>query len=309
MTFHFIRPLWLLLFIPLIYCGYLLYQEKKPLKAWSHICDAHLLPYLIRNQDVSQKAKKELSLRLTLGSLMILALAGPSFFNLPVPHYEPIHPHVLLLDLSPSMLKTDIKPNRLNRAKFKLHDLFLEKNTGLMGLIVYTEEPFVASPLTQDTKTIASLLDELTPEIMPIDGLRLDRALGEAQKLIQQSGSSHGDILVLTGEAPTARDFSYAKKLARQGTHVSILPFSTSSAHAKIFTAFSEQGHGSTLTLSNTATDIKAWLNQSKHHETFQASQNNDIPLWRDDGRFLLLPTLLLFLLLFRRDLPKRGKA
>ena len=308
MTFHLIRPAALLLLVPLIYLGTVLYRKNKPLHAWSLVCDAHLLPYLLHNNALTPQTKKGHALRLVIAGLMILALSGPSMFHLFVPHYEPIRPQIILLDLSENMLKTDLKPTRLSRAKFKLHDLFKQKNTGLMGLIAYTEEPFVASPLTHDTKTIASLLDDLKPDIMPIDGSNLQAALVEAATLIKQSGSSTGDILVLTGEAPTTRDIDYAKKLARQGLHLSILPLRQSGLQSESFEAFSAQGQGDALSFTDDSSDIKHWLNRAKHQETYRASLNNSLSLWRDDGRLLLIPTSLLFLMLFRRHHPRRSK-
>ena len=307
MTFHLIRPAFLLLFIPLIYLGFVLYRQKKQSTPWSMVCDAHLLPYLLQNNTLTKQTKNEHALRLVLAGLMILALSGPSMFHVSVPYYEPIRPQVILLDLSENMLKTDLKPTRLSRAKFKLNDLFQQKNTGFMGLIAYTEEPFVASPLTNDTKTIAALLDDLTPDIMPVDGLNLQAALEEAATLIQQSGSKTGDILVLTGEPPTKRDIDYAKKLAQQGLHLSILPLCKATTDTPLFEAFSSQGQGYALSFSDDSSDIKRWLNRSKHRETYRASLNNDIFFWRDDGRLLLIPITLLYLMLFRRHHPSRS--
>ena len=302
MTFHFIRPLWLLLFIPLIYLSIQYFRKTTTSKNWATVCDAHLLPYLMLSQGNTQSAKKNHAINMIIAILMILALAGPSVFRLPTPHFETIHPHVLLLDLSENILKTDLKPNRLTRAKFKLHDLFAQKNTGLMGLIVYTEEAFVASPLTHDTKTITALLDELTPDIMPVEGSRLDLALKEAQTLIKQSGVPNGDILVLTGTPPTQRDINYAKDLAKRNTHVSILPLRQTSEVSDAFKQLAVAGNGNILSFSDSAADVQNWLNKSQKNELFRTNQESGIPLWRDDGRILLIPAALLFLTLFRRQ-------
>src|SRR5262249_23313441 len=155
-------------------------------EAWASICDEHLLNHLL-----VEKGRSTRYLFLFLfGSLfsLIISLAGPAWIQVPAPTYKQIQPRVILLDLSEAMLESDLSPNRLSRAKFKLHDLFKLPDIGQLGLIVFTGESFVASPLTDDAQTVDALLDSLSPDIMPVEGHRLDRALEEAKKLINQAG-------------------------------------------------------------------------------------------------------------------------
>ncbi len=298
---HFLRPIWFFALIPWLVLFYYLVREKALPEAWRGVCDPHLLPHLIQKESLGAKKRALLCL---LGALffMILSLTGPAFKKQPAPTFHAIHPRLILLDLSADMLNTDIKPNRLTRAKFKLHDLFQSQDAGQFGLIVYTGEPFVVSPLTLDAQTIDALVNQLDPSIMPVAGNHLVDALKEAKKLIAQSGVGYGDLLVITGTAPSQAAISMAKKLSKANLETSVLaliPPKTKNTAA--FRAFAQAGKGQMLRFTHTDKDIKAWLKQASPDERLQADIMQSIPLWRDDGRWFLIPALLCLLPVFRR--------
>ncbi|NCT57578.1 MAG: VWA domain-containing protein [Legionella sp.] len=298
---HFLRPDWLLAIIPLAALGVLMLRQKSAGRAWQTACDAHLLPHLLDTQSQNPRQRAVLYL-LGAALCMILALAGPSGTKLPVPIYEYLHPRVLLLDVSHESLTRDLKPDRLTRAKFKLHDLFQHQDKGQFGLIAYTEEPFVVSPITHDAQTIDALIDPITPDIMPIDGLNLERALQDAAHLIQQTGAGPGDILVLTGTAPSQAAIKTAKKLAAQHIYTSILPLTTTTNQSARFNQFAQAGHGLSIPFKNTTQDLDTWLNYHAFERSLKAKDHESMPMWRDDGRWLMIPALLLLLIAFRRD-------
>jgi Ca-activated chloride channel homolog len=297
---HFLRPEWFFALIPLVLLGYVLLQKQAIPHAWKLACDKHLLPHLIKTEGLGAQKRAYINL-LAAAFFMILSLTGPAGEKLPTPTFHAVHPHLILMDLSQDMLKKNIEPNRLTRAKFKLHDIFQHPNKGQFGLIVYTSEPFTVSPLTFDAQTIDALIDQLNPSIMPVAGMNLADALTEGAQLMKQSGVSYGNILVLTGTPPSTRAIQAAKKLAGKQIHTSILPLTTSKAHRTAFHAFSKAGDGQTIAFTNTDKDIKQWLAEDTHRDTFQENLNDTIPLWRDDGRWLLIPALMLLLPIFRR--------
>lgn len=300
--FHLIRPFWLLTLLPLLAFATTMLRRNPNLSAWNEVCDPHLLPYLIKTKP---QAKRQLSLlALLLSALfMIISLSGPSWSRFPVPTYQPIQPRVLILDMSEAMLEQDLQPNRLNRAKFKLHDLLVtRKESGQFGLVVYTGEPFVAAPLTDDSQTIDALLPMLLPDTMPVDGHRLDTALNEASKLFTQAGFNHGDILVLTARAPSSEDIDAAKVLDAEGIHVSIMPvLNRTQALNPLFERFAKSGGGLLIPMTDTSDDLKRWLQATHTHQVFAADLNNEVPVWRDQGRWFIVPALLLLLPVFRR--------
>lgn len=299
--FHFLRPFWWLAIIPLCILINLLWNKKPRLQGWDSVCDPHLLTHLIHNQSTTTKYHSSwLYLFLSL-FFIILGLTGPSWSRLPVPSYHPAEARIFLLDLSEDMTNTDLSPDRLSRAKFTLQDILAKKGVGQFGMIAYTSEPFIVSPLTEDGLTISALLPSLTPDIMPIQGQNLPQALQEATKLLEQAGFTQGSILVLTGETPSQQAINIAATLAKQGIVSSIVALRKPSGLNPLFTQFAQAGEGELLPVSPNSTDIDHWLSITSHKTQFNPSKNDLIAVWRDEGRWFLLPALLLLLPVFRR--------
>lgn len=297
--FHFLRPLWLLMILPLLGLFLILWQRKNKLHAWSEVCDPHLLEELLQRKGQNQHKSALLCLFFSI-LFMILSGAGPAWYKLPVATYKPIQPLVLVLDMSDHMMANDLTPNRLSRAKFKLHDLFARKDVGQFGLVVFTSEPFVVSPLTDDGQTISSLLSSLTPNIMPVSGQNLSSALHEASSLIKQAGYDQGQILVLTSDSPSNEAIALANKLSKSGVYSSIMPVKADKNLNPLFQQFADVGGGQLVPFTLNSSDMDKWLNASNNNQ-FALNKDNDIPLWRDEGRWLLIPALILLLPSFRR--------
>ena len=303
--FHFLRPWSFLILIPLVVSFWRLNRMNFQLKAWSAICDQHLLSHLVHYSGKSTRSRALMLLFISI-FWIIFSMAGPTWSKFPVPSYAPIMPRVVLLDLSDAMSENDLSPNRLTRAKFKLHDLFSQENSsakiGQIGFIVFTSEPFVVSPLTDDAKTIDSLLESVSPAIMPVNGYRLDLALEDAAKVLEQAGFRQGQLLVLTAETPNAAAMTVAQHLADQGIITSVMPVrAKKNANDSLFKALASSGGGLELTFSDNSSDLQAWLRQKNGDQAFQFSQKDNIPIWRDEGRWFLIPAFIFMLPVFRR--------
>lgn len=298
--FHVLRPWWFLACLPLLLLMLGLLQQRLTSYAWSKVCDAHLLPALLHHRGRTSRA---LALSLMSGSMlcMIIALAGPTWSKNKVPTYQQLKPRLILLDLSPAMLAQDLTPDRLTRAKFKIHDLLMHRNAGQYGLMVYADEPFVVSPITDDAQTIDVLLDSLTPSMMPVEGNRLEMALDEAKLMLTEMGIGFGEILVLTAQTPSAAAITAAKNLASQGYHLSVIPLHQDTTSLSAFTSLAKAGSGEMLRFTDSSHDIDKWLALEHKSAQYQLHRQEDIPLWRDEGRWFLIPALLLLLPVFRR--------
>ncbi len=202
--FHFLRPLFLLL-IPL--CWWLVWRlrQNQGSGPWRRFISAGRLPLLLEGG--SRQNPLPLVLLALAGSLACLALAGPSWQRLPVPTASDEAPLVILFDLSPSMLARDVPPDRLTRARLKVTDLLRARQDGQTALIAYAGTPHRVSPLTDDARTIESLLPALHPALMPVAGSQVESAMEMALQLLESAGSSNrGHILAVTdGIAPEAQ--------------------------------------------------------------------------------------------------------
>lgn len=298
--FHFLRPWWLLLLLPLLSLAIILWRQRPKLHSWAEICDPQLLDHLIQHTGKNKRINSVLFIVIS-AFFMIISLSGPTWYKLPVPTYRPIMPRVLVLDMSEHMLETDLSPNRLSRAKFKLHDLFSHKDAGQFGLVVYTSEPFVVSPLTDDGQTISSLLSSLTPDIMPVKGQNLESAMAQASDLIKQAGYKQGQILVLTADTPSNAAMEMASKLAKEEIYSSIMPIRANKDLNPLFERFAKEGDGELIMYTPDSSDLEHWLATTSKEEVLAISDTDNIPLWRDEGRWFLIPALMLLIPAFRR--------
>ncbi len=193
--FHFIRPLWLLALVPL-FMLWLAKSKSQDRTQWHQVIPPHLAQALLE-QPV--KLKKRLSLSLAfIWLLSVLALAGPTWQKIEKPVFQIKRASVILMDMSLSMRATDVKPDRLTKAKFKAIDLASAIGDGEVALVAYAGDAFTISPLTPDARNLTALIPSLTPEIMPEKGSYPLLGLEQAERLLQQAGYVKGDIFWIT---------------------------------------------------------------------------------------------------------------
>lgn len=287
--FHLLRPWALLALIPFI----LLFIFRKSIhnySTWSKVCDSHLLPFLIKKNQTTGKKINNILLFLSL-LFQIIALSGPTWTKLPLPSFKLMSPYVFLLNMSSDMENNDLSPNRFERAKFLLSDLLRQKNTGFYGLIAYTQQPFVVSPITEDAQTLLALLPELSFDILPVNGDNLPSALVAGKKLIKQSGFASGKIWVLTSSPITGEAINKASELlSKEDIEVSVIP---------IIPHWNPTQGINEIPMNEALTVLNQQLNQ-KSVSNYQISEDL-IPQWKDQGRIFLIPALALLIPLFRR--------
>jgi len=190
--FQWLRPVWLLGLIPLLFIVVYWFRKRAGYSAWQSTVDEHLRAYVIDgNSAISRRAP----LVLFAGwALAVVLLAGPVWEKQDVPVFQAVQAEVILLDLSRSMLADDIAPDRMTRARFKLADLLAQSEGRQVGLIGFAERPYVISPITEDTGTIEAFLPSLTTGIVPVQGSRLDLAIARAVTLLEHWPARSGYI-------------------------------------------------------------------------------------------------------------------
>ncbi|MDH3645440.1 MAG: VWA domain-containing protein [Gammaproteobacteria bacterium] len=322
---HFLRPLWLLAFIPLAAALVWLLGRRPGLRRWANVVDAHLAPHvLIGGATVASRLPAAIAG--VAGSLAILALAGPAWQKLPQPVFANQNALVIVMDLSSSMNTQDIKPSRLERARFKVADLLERRTEGQTAMIVYAADAFVVTPLTDDVATIGSQLSALTPELMPSQGSRTDVALQKAHELLLQAGRKRGDVLLVSDGADPDRAGAVVGRLVADGFRVSVLGVGTESGGPVPGQGgFIKQSDGSIViaTLDSAAlravatrgggiyqdlgADDRDILRIGSILEAVQPTQASERELtadvWREEGPWLVLFLLPLAALVFRRGI------
>ena len=322
--FHFLRPLWLLA-VPLVWWMVFMLRKKWWQKGdWDREVDSHLLEFLATSP--SQHKRKLLPWVMCLaGTLLLLSLAGPAWQKKPQPLIKKSQARVLVLDLSFSMLATDVKPTRIDRVRFKLEDLLNNFSEGETALVGYAGDAFVITPLTHDANTISSLLPGLHPNIMPVPGSRADLGVELASDLLSRSIGSQGHIILVT-DGIEESEISAIKNAA--GTNeFSILAVGTEAGspialkaggflkdrngaivipklNLKPLSKLANQVNGELTLLSPDDRDV----NQIIAAETSEGSYTEDeqkrtSDKWNEEGPWLLLIVLPLTAMLFRRGI------
>ncbi|CAN1600696.1 tetratricopeptide repeat protein [Pseudomonas mediterranea] len=191
---HWLRPAFVLL-LPLL--GWLLWQlwhRQRRVGRWQMILPPAFHAVLLSGG--SGRESRLPWIALGLGWLLIvLALLGPSWARVEQASQKPADPLVVVLELTPEMLATDVPPTRLEQARRKLLDLLHNRSDAQTGIIVYAGSAHTLVPLSDDLSTSTNLLEALAPSIMPQSGHRADLAINKAMALLDQGGLGHGRIL------------------------------------------------------------------------------------------------------------------
>lgn len=195
----FLRPNMLFLFILIVPILLLLKRNHTRVNSWSKICDAHLLSALKVNSQ-GMRNNSMLYMLTVIWILMVICLSGPSWQSIQYPVSKMSDTVVIVLNLSDSMSSVDITPSRIKRAQFKIKDILNKFNNRRYGFIVYAKEPYVVSPVSNDINTLNVLIDQVGPSMMPVQGNNVVLALNKAKQLIESSGVSGGNILIITDE-------------------------------------------------------------------------------------------------------------
>jgi Ca-activated chloride channel family protein len=322
--FHWLRPYWLSLLIPAVLISYLLYRHEKTRSAWQQLIDPELLLPLLQGE--INTPRKTFALLTLLGwFLFTIALAGPSWEKLPTPVEKHDTALVILMDLSPSMLASDVKPSRLIAARHKIMDLLKLRQEGYTALIGYSGDAHIVSPLTDDTQTVASLLNVLEPAIMPIDGSNVEDALGQALQLFQNAGYAQGNILLVTDGITAEAQENAERILAGKNFTLSIIGVGTETGapipdaqngfvkdkqgnillpqlHAEQLLALAHTVHGNYSALQLNESDIRALADDKQLLAQAKTRKSEkEFDSWRDRGALLCLALLPLLLCAFRR--------
>ncbi len=296
--FHFMRPLWLLcLFLP-FFLSFRIWKSEQIQSSWAKVCDEHLLKFLLV-KGTSKQRKRPYFLAVLISVLMIIALAGPTWQKTENPALKVNNPVILALNVSSDMWAKDVTPSRGERSKLVAHDLLETLKTSEIGLLVYSREPFVITPLTEDVTMVDNLLPIVSPQIMPENGDRLDRAINLAVERMQQAGYYSGNIVVLTSDVGERFDAALEAALdaSQHGFAVNVIKMSEMPNDKLQMIA--DKGKGVLLNYKENMDVLTQKINDTYAKEMKQSE--NLQAVWEDFGYYVFWLPALLMLYYFRR--------
>jgi Ca-activated chloride channel family protein len=138
---------------------------------------------------------------------------------------------VIAMDVSKSMLATDERPNRLERAKQEVRRLRAAGRADRFALIAFAGRSYVLTPLTTDEGALDLYLENLDPSIVGQPGSAIAPALRQGTELLLASKSSADRALVLLTDGESFEepgDLEAAARYARENeVHVVAVGFGT----------------------------------------------------------------------------------
>ncbi|QQS37511.1 MAG: VWA domain-containing protein [Ignavibacteriales bacterium] len=105
---------------------------------------------------------------------------------------------IICLDVSYSMMAEDIKPNRMEKAKFQIANLIKKLKGDRIGLIVFSGAAYVQIPLTTDYSAANLFLSAVDVSSVPQQGTSISSAIALATKSFDQKTETEKAIIVIT---------------------------------------------------------------------------------------------------------------
>lgn len=194
--------LWLLLLLPMIGAGYWWWKSVQIKKRKAQF-DDRLVEQLRRNYWSRGDVVRLIGF-LFAALFFIVALAGPKI-GTEVREVQRTGLNLMVaLDLSRSMNVQDVRPSRLDKAKFEINRLVNRLRGDRIGLLVFTDEAFNQAPLTTDYSAMRLFLDIANTDQMPNSGTNFTAALSRAaeafESMERHQGAANVLLLVADGE-------------------------------------------------------------------------------------------------------------
>ncbi len=202
---------WLLLILPLVAIVIFMHRRRTirlaqliSSKVWETVIPGHK----------PKRNRRCTILRLLALFCIGIALTRPQWGS----YWEKIQHRSLdilvVLDTSKSMLATDIKPNRLQQAKWAVRDFVKHLKGDRIGLIAFAGSSFLQCPITIDYAAFTMMLNDLYAGIIPRGGTAIAQALKTAEESFDKDSEADRVIILITdGENHVGDPLHIAKQL------------------------------------------------------------------------------------------------
>ncbi|GHV10362.1 membrane protein [Bacteroidia bacterium] len=161
---------------------------------------------------------------LVCAGLFILVIAGPQFGS----KLESVKKRgievMVCLDVSNSMLSTDVSPTRLDKAKQILSRLVDDLNNDKFGLIVFAGDAYIQLPITSDYVSAKMFLSSINPSMVPVQGTAIGSAINLAIRSFSPNDQTKKTIVLITDAENHEDDaIGAAKQAEKDGITVNVI--------------------------------------------------------------------------------------
>jgi len=127
----------------------------------------------------------------------------------------------LAIDVSKSMLATDVQPSRLFRAKLEINKLIDQLNGDRLGIIVFAGTSFLQSPLTHDYAMLKDWIQQIDVDSISTEGTSIKSAIETAIRGFSfVEGKEKYLIIISDGEEQDTETERVAEEARKQGIKI-----------------------------------------------------------------------------------------
>ena len=276
---------WLLAAIPLAAMLFL----------WSHRRGRELVSKIVAPRLREQLAGSVSPLRRSIRAALMLAAMAFAALALSQPRYGVIEKEtkqkgrdvIVAIDISPSMMATDISPTRLARAKLFTQDLLQLVQGDRVGLIAFRGSADPLVPLTLDYSAVSDALDELNTDLIPVVGSNLEAAIDRGlESFGKGEGNTRALVIINDGEELNGDGLAAAKRAAQEG--IRIFTVGIGSPEGSLIPIKREDGRPDFVRENKNIPDSKphnSKLDEQRLREIASASGGFYIPIGPDAAR------------------------
>jgi Ca-activated chloride channel family protein len=280
----FAHPIWLLAAVLAVCAMLWTWQrfDRRRRAALAQLVAAHLQTRLTQSVSTARQRWKRGLLAATV-ALLFIGLAGPQAgYRLELIKRRG-NDIIFAVDTSRSMTTTDVKPNRLARAKLEIDDFVGQLDGDAVGLIAFAGTAFLQTPITLDYGAFRENLAALDTNIIPRGGTNITSAIREAQAALRgRPDSDKVLILVTDGEDLEGDAVDAAKAAAQQGLKIYTVGVGT--ANGDLIPLPADQGGGF---LKDAAGQfVKSHLDEATLHHIAEATGGIYAPLGSEGQGF-----------------------
>jgi len=192
---EYLNFLWIIPIIILL----LLWMNNRRKKLLNEFADSNLHNAIIPDHS-NAKTKIKSALVIIALALMILAAANPQVGTKLQEVKQTGIDVFICLDVSLSMSAEDIKPNRLEKAKYQIANLIQKLKGDRIGLIIFAGQAYIQFPLTTDYSAANLFLNAVDFNSVPQQGTAIAAAINMATESFDTASTQKAIVIITDGE-------------------------------------------------------------------------------------------------------------
>jgi len=221
-------PFMLYVYIPLTILWFIWIWRGRKQKILSET-DSRLRSRLFSQMDLNRLKWKQRFLLLSM-VMLVFAASGPQIGTRLAPLDRKGVDLVFSIDVSTSMNAEDVKPSRLEKAKFEISQMIRQLKGDRVALIVFAGSSHMYLPLTTDYEAARLFLDKIDTQMIPTQGTALSSALQTGLSAFTEDDSKYKVVVLVTdGEDHEGQAIDLAKQAASRGMIIHTVGVGTAS--------------------------------------------------------------------------------